>query len=79
MQLHQRGVDLLVNVLDSADHVEELTHDEMRRLLTEVAEVMSQILERDVAIAQRMQRTYTAQQLRADRLESYNHNGKNLG
>lgn len=78
MQLHQRGVNLLVNVLDSADHVEELTHDEMRRLLTEVAEVMSQILERDAAIALKMQRTYTARQLRADRLESSNHNGKSL-
>ncbi len=38
MQLHQRGVDLLVDVLYSVDHVEELTHDEMRRLLTEVAQ-----------------------------------------
>ncbi len=47
MQLHQRGVDLLVDVMDSSEHVEQLTHDEIRRLLKEVTEVMSLILERD--------------------------------
>jgi len=51
MQLHQKGVDLLVNVMDAADHVEQLSHDEIRLLLREVAEVMGQILERDAAIA----------------------------
>lgn len=51
MQLHQRGVDLLVDVMDAADHVELLTHDEIRRLLKEVAEVMSLILERDAEVA----------------------------
>ncbi len=51
MQLHQKGVDLLVNVMDAADHVEQFSHDEIRLLLTEVAEVMGQILERDAAIA----------------------------
>ena len=53
MQLHQKGVDLLVNVMDAADHVEQLSHDEIRLLLKEVAEVMGQILERDAAIALR--------------------------
>ncbi|BCH22685.1 hypothetical protein MesoLjLc_24200 [Mesorhizobium sp. L-8-10] len=47
MQLHQRGVDLLVDVMDAADHVEQLTHDEIRRLLKEIIEVMSLMLERD--------------------------------
>jgi hypothetical protein len=34
MQLHQRGVDLLLDVMDASEHVEKLSHDEMRRLLT---------------------------------------------
>ncbi len=51
MELHQRGVDLLVHVMDATDHADQLTHDEMRRLLTEVAEVVSLILERDAKIA----------------------------
>ncbi len=51
MHLHQRGVDLLLNVLDAADQVEQLTHDDMRRLLAEIAEVMSLILERDALSA----------------------------
>jgi hypothetical protein len=48
MQLHQRGVDLLLDVMDAAEHVEKLSHDEMRRLLTEVAEVLGELLKRDV-------------------------------
>lgn len=51
MQLHQRGVDLLVNVLDAADHIETLSSEEIRRLLKAVADVMGQILERDAALA----------------------------
>ncbi|MGB3386452.1 MAG: hypothetical protein WBA88_00560 [Pseudaminobacter sp.] len=51
MQLHQKGVDLLVNVLDAADHVEELSPEEIRRLLRDVADVMGQILERDAVLA----------------------------
>ncbi|MGO4839702.1 hypothetical protein AB4144_46390, partial [Rhizobiaceae sp. 2RAB30] len=62
MQLHQRGVDLLVDVLDAADTVEQMSHDEIRQLLTEVGEVMSLILERDAEIALKQQRKYTAQQ-----------------
>jgi hypothetical protein len=48
MQLHQRGVDLLLNVMDAAEHVEKLSHDEMHRILEEVAEVLGELLERDV-------------------------------
>lgn len=58
MQLHQRGVDLLVDVLDAADHVERLSQDEIRHLLKEVAEVMCQLLERDVVVAPRNGRTH---------------------
>jgi hypothetical protein len=57
MQLHQRGVDLLVDVLDAADHVERLSQDEIRRLLKEVAEVMCLLLERDAVVALQNGRT----------------------
>ena len=48
MQLHQRGVDLLLNVMDAADHVEKLSHDDVRRILKEVADVLGELLKRDV-------------------------------
>lgn len=51
MQLHQRGVDLLVDVLDAADRVGQLSPEEIRELLKKVAQVMGQILERDAAVA----------------------------
>ena len=47
MQLHQRGVDLLVNAMDAADHVDQLSRGDMLRLLNEVIVVLGQILERD--------------------------------
>jgi hypothetical protein len=49
-QLHQRGVDLLLNVMDAAEHVEKLSHDDMRRILEEVAEVLGELLKRDVPV-----------------------------
>jgi hypothetical protein len=50
MQLHQRGVDLLLDVMDAADHAEKLSHDEVRRLLKEVADVLGELLKRDVPV-----------------------------
>jgi len=47
-QLHQRGVDLLLNVMDAAEHVEKLSHDDMRRILKETAEVLGALLKRDI-------------------------------
>jgi hypothetical protein len=61
MQLHQRGVDLLVDVLDAVDHADQLTAVETRALLKEVAEVMSLILERDVFVL-KAERRYTARE-----------------
>lgn len=63
MQLHQRGVDLLVNVLDSIDRIDQLTAAETRALLQEVAEVMSLILERDARLALKMERSYSGGKL----------------
>jgi len=62
MELHQRGVDLLVNVLDAVDRIDQLTSAETRVLLQEVAEVMSLILERDARIALRMERRYATRE-----------------
>jgi hypothetical protein len=53
-----RGVDLLVNVLDAADHVEQLTHDEVRRLLNEVAAILCPLLQRDAEILLKQERHY---------------------
>ncbi|EZQ17808.1 hypothetical protein CF98_30890 [Halopseudomonas bauzanensis] len=47
MQLHQRGVDVLLKVMDAADHIDQLSPNQAQALLREVAEVMSAILERD--------------------------------
>lgn len=55
MKRHQRGVDLLVDVLDAADHVEELTHDEIRRLLNEVAAVLCPLLQREAEVSLRQE------------------------
>jgi len=48
MKLHQRGVDLLVNIMDAADHAETLTSDDMRSLLRETAHVLGELLKRDM-------------------------------
>ncbi|MGI6854384.1 hypothetical protein [Mesorhizobium sp. 1B3] len=69
MQLHQRGVDLLVNVLDSIDRVDQLTAADTRALLQEVAEVMSLILERDARLALKMERRYSAEQLARETMQ----------
>ncbi len=50
MKLRQKAIDLLVNVLDAADHVEDLNPEEIRQLLKQVANVMGRILERDAAL-----------------------------
>ncbi len=47
-QLHARGVDLVVDLLDASDHVERLTPREIRTLLREAASVLGEILKRDI-------------------------------
>lgn len=47
MQLHQRGVDLLLKVMDAADHADKLETNQTQALLKEVSEVLAAILERD--------------------------------
>ena len=53
MHLHQRGIDLLVNVQDAADHMDSLTREDIRQILDETSAVLGRLLERDVPFASR--------------------------
>ncbi|QDC00335.1 hypothetical protein [Mesorhizobium sp. 8] len=48
MQVHQRGLDLLMNVQDAAAHIDSLTREDIRRLLEETSVVLGQLLERGI-------------------------------
>jgi hypothetical protein len=50
VKLHQKGVDLLVNVMDASDHLDKLSQEELRALLAEVAQVLGDLLKRDVPV-----------------------------
>lgn len=45
-QLHARGVDVVVELLDAADHVERLTPAETKALLKEAAIVLGRLVGR---------------------------------
>ncbi len=47
-QLHTRGVDLVVDLFDAAEHFERLTPSETKALLLEAANVLGEILKRDI-------------------------------
>src|SRR5690606_36126836 len=47
-RLHQRGVDLLLNVQMALDHLDELTPQEVREVLQETEIVLRDLLARDV-------------------------------
>lgn len=48
MQLHMRGVELVVELLEAAEHVESVSHADMKRLLKEASDVLAEVLKRDV-------------------------------
>lgn len=48
MKLHQRGVDLLLNVQDALGHVHQLSEKDFRELLRETETVLRELLARDV-------------------------------
>jgi hypothetical protein len=52
-QLHARGVDVVVELLDAADHVGRLTPGETKALLQEAASVLGEFLMRDIPEAHR--------------------------
>ena len=47
MKLHQRGVDLLLNVQSTLEHLEALPAHEVRNLLIETEIVLRDLLARD--------------------------------
>ena len=46
-QLHAHGVELVVDLLDAADHVDKMSLEEIRSLLREAAIVLGDLLKRD--------------------------------
>ena len=46
-QLHRHGVELVVDLLDAADHVEKLSTEDIRALLREAAVVLGDLLKRN--------------------------------
>ncbi|MGN6304812.1 MAG: hypothetical protein ACTHNH_08355 [Mesorhizobium sp.] len=48
MRLHQRGVDLLVDLMDAEQHFDKTTPEELHRLIGEAVVVFGQLLERDI-------------------------------
>ena len=48
MKLHQRGIDLLCNLMDAESHIEALTEQEVRDLLRETISVLGDLLQRDI-------------------------------
>lgn len=48
MRLHQRGVDLLVNLMDADEHFDALSRDELRRLISEAIVVFGELLKRKI-------------------------------
>lgn len=52
-ELHQRGVELLVDVLDATEHADQMRPAEIKGLLTQIGVVLGQLLERDVPAERR--------------------------
>lgn len=48
MRLHQRGVDLLVDLMDAEQHFDEFPSAELKKLISEAVVVFGQLLERDI-------------------------------
>jgi hypothetical protein len=47
-ELHARGVELVVELLDAADHVHNLNPNDLAALLRETAAVLGDLLKRDI-------------------------------
>ena len=50
MKIHQRGVDLLLNIQDALGHVEKLSDADVGTLLKEAESVLRDLLARDVPV-----------------------------
>ncbi|SFU22057.1 hypothetical protein [Mesorhizobium sp. YR577] len=47
-QLHARGVELVVELLDASEHFESFPPDQIKKLLRETSFVLGQLLIRDI-------------------------------
>ena len=47
-QLHMRGVELVLELLDAAEHVHQMTPGEIQLLLKDTAQVLGDLLARDI-------------------------------
>jgi hypothetical protein len=47
-ELHARGVELVIELLDAADHIHNLKPDDVATLLRETATVLGDLLKRDI-------------------------------
>jgi hypothetical protein len=47
-ELHQRGVDLVVELLEAADSIDRIERAEIEALLRETAAVLGDLLARDI-------------------------------
>jgi hypothetical protein len=47
-QLHARGIELVVELLDAAEHFEKMPVDEVKKLLRETSLVLGDLLIRDI-------------------------------
>lgn len=50
MKIHQRGVDLLLNLQDALGHVDKLSEADVGTLLKEAEGVLRDLLARDVPV-----------------------------
>ncbi|RWD03334.1 MAG: hypothetical protein EOS58_18345 [Mesorhizobium sp.] len=46
--LHMKGVDVVVDLLDAAEDIDRLSEQELKTLLLEAADVLGDLLKRDV-------------------------------
>ena len=52
-ELHARGVELVVELLDAADHVHNIKPNDLAALLRETAGVLGDLLKRDIPPSRR--------------------------
>lgn len=60
MRLHQRGLELVVELLEAAEQLDRIGPLEHRALLQEAAQVMGDLLARDVPLLEKVEVPSTA-------------------
>jgi hypothetical protein len=49
-QLHNPGVELVLKLLDAADHLDSMLRSELERLLREAAYMLGELIERSISL-----------------------------